>query len=158
MGVIKINTSQPLQFANAYMRANAANHPTLDWGLPGVHFINQSGYNDQYDLDNPPFSVPSGFEIDSTGVFIMPPTEDPVIKFTVKNLDATHDIFVGINVETSGGWSIDDGFPLVAGASFEFGGDDTQPIRNVWGIGSVNLGASTGLAIDGYATNFPNRL
>ena len=80
----------------------------------------------------------------------MDETYTPVEKFVVVN-DSSADLFVGINIASSGAWATGKGLTIEAGASYEFGGSGPgdQLIRNVWAMSNGTLQHP----VQGYAIN-----
>jgi len=140
------------RYGGGYSRFNQTNHtyfPTAATGMPS----GPAWADAKFDKTVAPYSLGSGVYVDATGRYLMPPTVTPVEKFVVIN-DSVSDIYVGVNIPTSGTWAtggIGGGLTIEGGASYEFGaaGSDDQIIRNVWAISSAGLQHP----IQGYAMN-----
>ena len=112
---------------------------SMDYGQTGSVAESPSGYNSAILLAKVPFST--GVNVNPTGQFIFSNesgTTAPVQKLLIVNYAPTNKsvVWVGVNAIGTGISSISTGMgiPLSGGASIEFGGYGTAPIRNAWAI------------------------
>ena len=111
---------------------------SMDYGQSGSVAEFPSGYNSAIFAARVPFST--GMSIDPTGSFIYSNATgtQAIQKLIVMNYAPTNKsvVWVGINAIGTGSTSISTGMgiPLSGGASVEFGGYGTAPIRNAWAI------------------------
>jgi len=111
---------------------------SMDRGQYGSVAESPSGYNANLFANRIPFS--SGTVVVPTGTWLYSNHSgllSPLFKARVVNYapTANHVIWVGINA-TGNAAALNTGLgtPLSGGASFEFGGFATAPIRNIWAI------------------------
>jgi len=149
----KFPTSTEVNYADAfaYRGAVQATGYRLDYGQNGVVGDNVSILNNKYDLDRTPSGLGSGVYVNNAGRYLYSDEYgidgEPIAQFTVLNVEG-NTIYAGVNIDGSG-WSTYKGVPIESGASFTFGQEGTQSIRNVWAVCLTGQDSLTA----GYATN-----
>jgi hypothetical protein len=149
----KFPTSTEVNHADAFVYRGAvqATGYRLDYGQEGVVGDNADILNNIYDLQRTPSGLGSGVFVNNVGRYLYSNEYgiggEPIAQFTVLNMEG-NTIYAGVNIDSSG-WSVSKGVPIESGASYTFGSDGTQAIRNVW---AVCLTAQDSLTA-GYATN-----
>ena len=149
MTVTYSQSSSGTRYGGAYLRANPTNHVYVPTAATGIAH-GPAWINEKFDNTVEPYALGSGIHVDTAGRYLMDETFSPVEKFVVIN-DSLLDIYVGVNIASSGAWATGKGLTIEAGASYEFGADGAgdQLIRNVWAM--ANTG--TQHPIQGYAMN-----
>jgi hypothetical protein len=147
MAVTYTQASSGTNYGGGYSRVNPTTHTYFATQISGaVHGVDW--INEKYDDTIEPYALGSGVYVDATGRYLMDESFSPVSRFVVIN-DSADDIFAGVNAASSGSWATGNGLTIEAGASYEFGGEGTQIIRNVWAM--ANAGSQS--PIQGYAIN-----
>jgi hypothetical protein len=146
--------SADINYANAFVFRNVVSEPSgsmLSTAQDGVVGDDTGILNSRYDLLRTPSGLGSGVFVDSTGRYLYSNEYsidgEPIKLFTVVNV-GNDSIYAGINIDSSG-WSLDKGLVIESGASFTFGGEESQVIRNVWAVCDTSDSSRVG----GYATN-----
>lgn len=148
MAITKSNDNNDINYSMSYIRANPTTYKSRDRSLDGVYTPDVSGVNNRYDKANRPLALGSGVYVDEAGRWLLDPlAHNPVAKFVVIN-SGTAPIYVGINAPSSGSWGIGSGLSLPPSGSYQFGGEGTQIIRNVWAMSSN----SSSQLVQGYST------
>lgn len=158
MGVLNINSDNSTLFADAMVFRSSNERQFKDWSQSGVAAPNVEGLNDTWDKVQQPWST-TGFTVDVTGAYLFHEgvegesvgAANAVQSIMLRN-DGINNVYVGVNIPTSGGWSIGEGYLLPPTSGVTFGGPDHggQIIRNAWAI-AVSTGFE-GL-VAGYASN-----
>jgi len=151
MAVTYSQSGSGTRYGGGFSRISSTNipfFPTAATGIPS----GPTWPDPKFDKTVEPYSLGTGVYVDSTGRYLMDETYTPVEKFVVIN-DSSEDLIAGVNIASSGAWSLDKGLVLEAGASYEFGsaGSNDQIIRNVWAMSLPAAGPIS--PIQGYAMN-----
>ena len=158
MGVLNINSDNSTRFADAMVYRNPENRIFRTMAQSGVAAPNVTGLNDTWDKVQQPWST-TGFTVTGGGAYLFHEgiggqtigAANAVQSVHLRN-DGPNNIYVGVNIPTSGGWSVAEGFLLPPTSGHTFGGPDHggQIIRNAWMIPA--MATPTGL-VAGYAAN-----
>jgi len=149
----KFPTSTEVNYADAFIYRGAvqATGYKVNYGQSGVVGDNADILNNKYDLNRTPSGLGSGVFVNNSGRYLYSDeygiNGEPISQFTIINL-AGDTVFAGINIDGSG-WSLDKGIHIESGASYTFGSDDSQVVRNVWAV----CNTSDSALVAGYATN-----
>jgi hypothetical protein len=147
MTVTYTQASSGTKYGGAYSRVNPTTHTYFATQASGIAH-GPDWVNSKFDNTVEPYALGSGVYVDTTGRYLMDETFSPVEGFVIINASSA-DLYVGINAASSGSWDTGNGLTIEAGASYEFGGDGTQLIRNVWAM--ANSGTQS--PVQGYAIN-----